>query len=125
VSRAAAALLACLAGAAAAAAQSPGSEATIQAGSVLLRGLDTLNGTAQDIPAAVGEPVRYGHLEIIVDTCRVPEADPAGDAYAFLRIRDIREEDLRFSGWMLASSPALSALDHPRYDVWVQSCKSR
>ena len=27
-----------------------------------------------------------------------------------------------FSGWMLASSPALSALDHPRYDVWVLSC---
>jgi hypothetical protein len=27
-----------------------------------------------------------------------------------------------FSGWMVASSPALSALDHPRYDVWVLNC---
>jgi hypothetical protein len=53
----------------------------------------------------------------------VPE-DDAADAYAFLRIRDVREDTARFSGWMFASSPALSALDHPRYDVWVLSCSS-
>ena len=29
-----------------------------------------------------------------------------------------------FSGWMFASSPALSALDHPVYDIWVLECKS-
>jgi hypothetical protein len=52
----------------------------------------------------------------------VPRDDPAGDADAFLQIRDIRETVMRFSGWMFASSPALSALDHPRYDVWVVSC---
>jgi hypothetical protein len=27
-----------------------------------------------------------------------------------------------FSGWMIASSPALSAMDHPRYDVWILRC---
>ena len=27
-----------------------------------------------------------------------------------------------FSGWMFASSPALSALEHPVYDVWVIDC---
>lgn len=27
-----------------------------------------------------------------------------------------------FSGWMLASKPAISALDHPVYDVWVIDC---
>ena len=87
-----------------------------------LRGLDTLRGSAEDIRVRVGETVRFGHLEITADGCRVPEADPAGDAIAFLRIRDIREAEPRFAGWMFASSPALSALDHPRYDVWVLSC---
>ena len=38
-------------------------------------------------------------------------------------IRDIREEEARFYGWMFASSPALSALDHPRYDIWVLKCR--
>lgn len=100
-------------------------QATLAADAITLRGLDTLNGTATELQARPGETLRYGHLEIVVDTCRVPQSDPAGDAYAFLRIRDIREAEPRFSGWMFASSPALSALDHPRYDVWVQSCSSR
>ena len=29
-----------------------------------------------------------------------------------------------FTGWMFASSPALSALEHPVYDVWVIDCKA-
>lgn len=28
-----------------------------------------------------------------------------------------------FTGWMFASSPALNALEHPVYDVWVIGCK--
>ena len=30
-----------------------------------------------------------------------------------------------FRGWMFASSPALNALEHPVYDVWVIDCKTR
>jgi len=43
---------------------------------------------------------------------------------AFLRIWDTKTPDApaAFSGWMFAESPALSALDHPRYDLWVISC---
>ena len=104
---------------------STGAQTSLQASAVALRGLDTLNGTSRDIALEVGGTVRFGHLEITVDTCRVPEADPDGDARAFLRIRDIRESAPRFSGWMFANSPALSALDHPRYDVWVVSCSMR
>jgi hypothetical protein len=127
--RFAAVLAAGLAAAAqAAAAQSPditNNQMTLLGDAVALRGLDTLNGIAQDIDLRVGETVRFGYLEITADTCRIPEDNPQGDAYVFLRIRDIREEAPRFSGWMFASSPALSALDHPRYDVWVQSCSMR
>jgi hypothetical protein len=100
------------------------SQETVAAGGAVLRGLDTLNGTTQDLQILVGETIRFGHLEITLDACRVPRGDEGSDAYAFLRIRDIREVEPRFSGWMFASSPALSALDHPRYDVWVLSCSS-
>jgi hypothetical protein len=92
---------------------------------VHLRGLDTLDGETDDIDLAVGETVTYGYLEITAESCRVPASDPEGDAWAFLRIRDAREEEPRFAGWMFASSPALSALDHPRYDIWVLSCSNR
>ncbi len=96
--------------------------ATVEANVLHLRGLDSLNGIAQDIDMRVGQTTRFGHLEILAEDCRVPRDDPSGDAVAFLKIRDIREQNPRFAGWMFASSPALSALDHPRYDVWVVSC---
>lgn len=105
-------------------AQLANTQATMQADVLHLRGLDTLNGTTQDIDVHVGETARFGHLEITAETCRVPRETPTADAYAFLKIRDVREETPRFSGWMFASSPALSALDHPRYDVWVVSCSN-
>lgn len=108
--------------AAAQSAQLANSQATVQADSLHLRGLDTLNGTTTDIDLRVGETVRFGHLDITAETCRVPRDTPKADAYAFLQIRDIREPTPRFSGWMFASSPALSSLDHPRYDVWVVGC---
>jgi len=95
------------------------------AGAVHLRGLDTLNGTVRDLDAMVGETLLFGHLEITVDACRAAGSAAGGDSHAHLRIRDIREDRPRFVGWMFASSPALSALDHPRYDVWVVSCSSR
>lgn len=120
------ALLALAAGQAVAAqsAQAVGAEAMVDARHLHLRGLDSLNGTARDIDMRTGETLRFGYLEITAERCRVPRDDPAGDADAFLRIRDIREASPRFSGWMFASSPALSALDHPRYDIWVVSCSN-
>lgn len=99
-------------------------QATVAANVLHLRGLDNLNGVANDFDMNVGETTRYGHLEITAEACRVPRDTPKADAFAFLKIRDIRETQPRFSGWMFASSPALSALDHPRYDVWVLSCSS-
>ena len=89
-----------------------------------LRGLDRLNGTVEDIEIAVGDTVRFARLEITLEQCRYPQGDIAKDAYAMVTIRDVREFNPRFHGWMFASSPALSALDHPRYDVWVLSCQS-
>ncbi|OZA01113.1 MAG: hypothetical protein B7Y02_17840 [Rhodobacterales bacterium 17-64-5] len=47
---------------------------------------------------------------------------PLGDAWAHVTILDAGQTDPVFKGWMVASSPALSALDHPRYDVWVLHC---
>jgi hypothetical protein len=127
IGRSLAALLLALGAGQAVAAQSaaPGAaEEVVEVSVVHLRGLDTLNGVTQDVVVRVGETVRFGHLEIIAESCRVPRDAPTADAYAFLQIRDVREPSPRFSGWMFASSPALSALDHPRYDIWVVSCSS-
>lgn len=91
---------------------------------VTLRALDTLTGIVQDINVSVGETAEYERLTIRVDECRYPLANQMSDAFAYLVIQDVREDVPRFEGWMVASSPALSALEHPRYDVWVLACIS-
>lgn len=90
----------------------------------VLRGLDKVNAQFQDIEILNGSSVRYNRLLIDLGECRYPEGNPAGDAYAFLTIREEGQADPIFQGWMLASSPALNALDHSRYDVWVLRCKT-
>lgn len=95
--------------------------ATAQAGRVTLRALDKMLGRPTDVELAVGETVMFGRLAIRAVECRYPAEDPSSDAYAHLEILD-PEGNTLFDGWMIASSPALSALEHPRYDVWVLRC---
>ncbi|RQP07327.1 MAG: DUF2155 domain-containing protein [Paracoccus sp. BP8] len=87
-----------------------------------LRGLDKITGRTEDFTLTVGESVAFGRLEVSLAECRYPAADPTSDAYAELTITDSRANARLFAGWMIASSPALSALDDSRYDVWVISC---
>ncbi len=88
----------------------------------ILRWLDKLTGETADIELALGQEAVSGRLSIRLDACRYPADNPASDAQAHLTIRDAGIETPVFEGWMVASSPALSALDHPRYDVWVLRC---
>lgn len=89
----------------------------------VLRWLDKVAGTAHDLVLAPGETGIEGRLAITLRECRYPVDDPAGDAFARLTIREDGAEAPAFDGWMIASSPALSALDHRRYDVWVLRCR--
>ncbi|MFC0201919.1 DUF2155 domain-containing protein [Paracoccus rhizosphaerae] len=97
---------------------------TVRADAAMLRGLDKVSGRTTDLPLQVGQAIRYGRLEIRLGECRYPAADPSSDAFAQMTITDLRQNATVFSGWMIASSPALSALDDARYDVWLMSCQS-
>lgn len=88
----------------------------------VLRGLDKVDGHTEDVEIAAGETGQILGLEIVLGDCRYPEDNPTGDAYAYLTIRESGGKEQLFEGWMIASSPALNALDHRRYDVWVLRC---
>jgi hypothetical protein len=87
-----------------------------------LRFLDKLTSETGDVTISRGQSAKFGRLVVRLDSCRYPTGNPASDAEAHLTVIEETSEAPLFSGWMLASSPALSALDHPRYDVWVLSC---
>ena len=88
----------------------------------ILRWLDKVTGETADIELADGQSALSGRLTIQLDECRYPTANPASDAFAHLTVMEEGQGAPAFSGWMVASSPALSALEHPRYDVWVLRC---
>lgn len=94
---------------------------THQARRAILRALDKTIGRPTDIDMAVGESVVFGRIAIQLIECRFPAEDAASDAYANVRVFDLEGNPL-FQGWMVSSSPALNALEHPRYDVWVLNC---
>jgi hypothetical protein len=87
-----------------------------------LRFLDKLTSETGDVTLALGQAAKFGRLVVQLDQCRYPTDNPSSDAEAHLTIVEEITGSQLFAGWMLASSPALSALDHPRYDVWVLSC---
>lgn len=90
-----------------------------------LRGLDKLNGDVVDLELANGASAGFGQLRVEMGECRYPEDNATGEAYAFLTIYHGSDAAQPvFQGWMIASSPALNALDDARYDLWVLRCKT-
>ena len=87
-----------------------------------IRVLDKLNGAITDVTMVNGQPQKVGLLLITLNDCRYPSRNPSGDAYAALTVTYRNDTTPVFDGWMIASSPALNAMDHPRYDVWVMRC---
>ena len=78
------------------------------------------------IEAPVGASVHFGTLEIIARTCRKRPPEEQPESAAFLDVWEIKTGEPAaslFRGWMFASSPALSALEHPVYDIWVLDCE--
>ncbi|MEN8895939.1 MAG: DUF2155 domain-containing protein [Yoonia sp.] len=89
-----------------------------------LRVLDRVTGAVTDLRLETGSTGALGLLKITLDECRFPKSNPNGDAYAKVTVvyRDTVEPVFR--GWLIASAPALNAMDHPRYDVWALRCNN-
>jgi hypothetical protein len=93
----------------------------------LLQGLDKITARIANFPAPVGTPVRFHRLSILVRDCERNPPEDRPESAAFLQISEIRRGEPPkplFSGWMFASSPALSALQNPVYDVELLACKA-
>lgn len=93
----------------------------------LLLGLDKITARVSKFEAQVGTPAQFGTLSIRVRDCEKNPPEETPESAAFVEIDETHpgEDSKRlFSGWMFASSPALSGLEHPVYDVVLLDCRA-
>ena len=88
-----------------------------------LQALDKVNARHSVLSLKVGETAPFGTLRIEVLACVVRPPDQPQDAATFLSITDTTGEGVNFRGWMFASQPALSMLQHPVFDIRVTGCR--
>lgn len=92
----------------------------------LLEGLDKITARVSKFEAPVGAPVQFGTLTVRIRDCEKSPPEDTPESAAFVEIDETRPGETRkrvFSGWIFASSPALSALEHPVYDVTLLDCR--
>ena len=92
---------------------------------VVLRAMDKITARVSTITVPVGGTVTFGSLKITAKACDKHPPEETPEASAFLDVVEEKSGEApqpRFQGWMFASSPALSALEHPVYDLWMLDC---
>ena len=93
-----------------------------------LQALDKITARISTLKVPIDTPILFGTLSVTVRRCAYhPPEEPPEDV-AFLQIVDNGYDSTAsprevFGGWMFSSSPAVSAMEHPVYDITLLSCK--
>ena len=93
---------------------------------VVLQGLNKVTARASTIETPIGSTQRFGTIEIIVHSCWKSAPEERPENAALIEISEVKQGEPPariFLGWMFSSSPGLSSLEHPFYDVTVIECK--
>ena len=92
-----------------------------------LQALDKITARVSPLEAPLEQAVTFGSLNIIVKACRKTLAEDRPESAAFVQVWEQKPgEDSHwvYSGWLYASSPALTGIEHPVYDIWLTDCKN-
>jgi hypothetical protein len=92
----------------------------------LFAGLDKITGKITRFEAGIDEVTRFGSLDVRARVCNTRPATEQPKTTAFVEVEEVLLEGGKkrvFTGWMLAESPGLNAVEHPVYDVWLTGCR--
>jgi hypothetical protein len=91
-------------------------------------GIDKITGRITTFDVYIGETVQFGALQVTPRVCYSRDDTEAPKTDTFVEVDEITlDRKIRriFTGWMFADSPGLNAVEHPVYDVWLDSCKAK
>jgi len=97
----------------------------IEGNRLVIQGLDKITARIKTFEIDVSKTYKFGVLDIFVERCIFSKPIFKPESLAYLRIKDNsdRLSEVKFKGWMFASSPALNALEDSVYDISILSCK--
>lgn len=104
----------------------PAAAATISNPIASFSGLDKITGRITNFDVYIDETVQFGALQITPRVCYTRPPTETQRTSVFLEVEQVSLKggtQRIFTGWMFADSPALNAIDHPVYDIWLVDCK--
>lgn len=90
-------------------------------------GLDKITGRIIRFDVLIDETVQFGALQVTPRVCYSRPPTEAPRTTAFVEVDEVTlDANIKriFTGWMLAASPGLNAVEHAVYDVWLTNCKT-
>lgn len=116
-------------------------------GSTMVQILNKTNAKSEIVEVKIGKKTTFGNISIIAHRCWQAPLDQKPESKMLLEIFETKSnqsanqsinqsesqpasqseskpEKRIFYGWMFASSPSISGLEHPVYDVTALNCKS-
>ncbi|WP_099866153.1 DUF2155 domain-containing protein [Pararhizobium haloflavum] len=115
-----------LAGLAAIVSIPPAQAARIENRVAVFSGIDKITGRITTFDVYINETVQFGALQVTPRVCYTRDETEAPKTTTFVEVDEITlDRKIRriFTGWMFADSPALNAVEHAVYDVWLDTCK--
>jgi hypothetical protein len=91
-------------------------------------GLDKITGRITNFDVYINETVQFGALQLTPRACYTRPPTETQRTSVFLEVDQVSLKggtQRVFTGWMFADSPALNAIDHPVYDIWLVDCKQQ
>ncbi|WP_417308892.1 DUF2155 domain-containing protein [Devosia sp.] len=90
-------------------------------------GLDKITGRITNFDVYIDETVQFGALQITPRACYTRPPTETQRTTVFVEVDQVSLKgsiQRVFTGWMFADSPALNAIDHAVYDIWLIDCKT-
>ncbi len=99
--------------------------AEIDTNTAKMQAMDKITGRVSVINVPVNGKVDFGSLSVVVRSCKTRPIEETPENFAFVDVTDKNQKNEEiniFKGWMISSSPATNAVEHPIYDVWLLQC---
>ncbi len=88
--------------------------------------LDKISNKLTTKTIAVNDSDLIGTLYIKVYACFTEPPDEIPEDYVLIDIKDNFQDESKsiYKGWMISSSPDVTPLQHPIYDLWLLGCSN-